>query len=86
MTDAPRRVPLRPSWRIPLWAALALPAAAWVLRAWVVDDWRLDLPRDGIALGILVAAVVVTGFIRGWAAPAPDEYVAEEGEDIRGGS
>jgi len=86
MTDTPRRVPLRPSWRIPLWAALAIPAAAWVLRAWVVGDWRLDLPRDGIALGILIAAVLATRFIRAWAASPVDDGVAEEGDHVDNGT
>jgi len=52
-------VALQPRMRIPLWAAVAIPAAAYVMRSISRGSWGLDMPLDAIVLAGLVFAVVV---------------------------
>lgn len=55
---------LHPNIKLPLWAAIAIPAAAYLYRSVVRGfDFRPDLPADGLAfaLYVLVLAIVVVG-------------------------
>ncbi len=45
---------LRPQIRIPLWAAVAIPIAAYAWRSFSRGSARLDMPGDAIVLGALV--------------------------------
>jgi len=66
---------LRPRMRMPMWAAVAVVAAAYLvrssLRGW---DFRPDLPMDAIVLALLVAFVVLRGALARSAA-------SDEGDD-----
>lgn len=48
---------LRPHVRMPLWAAVAIPAAAYLLRSALRASLRPDLPEDGVVLVVLVVAL-----------------------------
>jgi len=56
---------IRPSFRLPLWAAVALPAAAYVLRSLIRGgDFTPDLPGDAIAYGLLAFVVLAVWLAR----------------------
>lgn len=71
---------LRPRIRIPLWAAAAVPAAAYLFRSIVVrgGDFRPDLPVDAIIAAMLVVGIAITAWYRSGSAKAADEQVARE--------
>ena len=71
---------LRPRIRIPLWAAAALPVAAYIFRSVVVrgGDFRPDLPVDAIVAATLFIGIAVTAWYRSGSAKATDEQVARE--------
>lgn len=48
---------LRPHVRMPLWAAVAIPAAAYLLRSALRASLRPDLPEDAVVLVVLVVAL-----------------------------
>lgn len=50
---------LRPRVRIPLWAAAAIPVAAYLIRALVRGSLRPDLPQDAVAFGALLVVLVL---------------------------
>ena len=55
----------RPRVRLPLWAALALPAAAYVVRSVARGfDFAPDLPIDAIVLALLAVVVGAAAWIR----------------------
>lgn len=56
----------RPRIRLPIWAALAVPAAAYVVRSLVLrgGDFTLDLPDDLIAAGVIAAAIALVSYAR----------------------
>jgi len=70
---------IRPSFRLPLWAAVALGAAAYTLRSLSRGgDFRPDLPGDVIAYGLLVFVVAAVGLARARASHAGDDQLADE--------
>lgn len=76
---------LRPRLRIPLWAALAIPGAAYIARSLIIrgGDLRPDLPDDAIIFGSLLLVVLLVWRVRTQAAQESDDSAAEEpcGED-----
>ncbi|MHB1323397.1 MAG: hypothetical protein ACYCXZ_03510 [Coriobacteriia bacterium] len=50
---------LRPRITIPLWAAVAIPAAAYASRALLRGTLRPDLPQDAIVFGVLAVVLVL---------------------------
>jgi hypothetical protein len=75
--------------RMPMWAAVAVVAAAYVLRSALRGwDFRPDIPIDAILAVVLVALVVLRWFAGRWASadPGEDKRPAEvEREDGQGG-
>lgn len=72
---------IRPNIRIPLWAAVALPAAAYVVRSLMRGgDFRPDLPSDALAYFLLALVVVAVGIARSRTnlAHQVEESLAEE--------
>lgn len=69
----------RPRVRIPLWAALAIPIAAYATRSLLLrgGDFSPDLPQDAIVGAMVVAAVVLVGVAR---RTTRDREVAEDPE------
>lgn len=60
---------MHPRIRMPLWAAVALPAAAYVLRSVSRGfDFRPDLPADPIVFGALCLIVLLVAITRSQAA------------------
>jgi len=56
---------LRPKIKIPLWAAVAIPAAAYLIRSIGRGfDFRPDIPDDIIAMAVFVIALVIVGVFR----------------------
>ena len=57
---------MRPHLRIPLWAALAIPGAAYVVRSVFVrsGDFAPDLPQDAIVASALLVAIAVAVALR----------------------
>lgn|GEM_PF-4802131 len=53
---------MRPRFRLPIWAALAIAGAAYLVRSIVIrgGDFRPDLPSDAV---VLVAFVVVIALV-----------------------
>lgn len=68
---------LQPRLKMPLWAAVAIPAAAYLLRSAVRGTLRPDLPADAIALGALVVMVLLATTL-GSSAHRRDEDAGEE--------
>jgi hypothetical protein len=58
---------------LPLWAALAIPGAAYVLRSVVLrgGDFTPDVPQDLIAAAVLAVGVATAAAIRARYARAP---------------
>ena len=50
---------LRPRLRLPLWAAVAIPAAAYLIRAVAWGSLRPQLPEDAIVFGALAIALTL---------------------------
>lgn len=70
---------IRPSFRLPLWAAVALPAAAYVARSLIRGgDFRPDLPGDAIAYGLLALVVAAVALARARAADDGDDTLSRE--------
>ena len=61
---------LRPTLRIPLWAAAGIPVAAYILRS-AIRGWsfRPDLPQDAVVGLLLLALIVVVVWNRHAAGP-----------------
>ncbi|MBS3974886.1 MAG: hypothetical protein KGZ89_08485 [Actinobacteria bacterium] len=56
---------LRPKIKIPLWAAVAIPAAAYLIRSIGRGfDFSPDIPEDIIAAVVFVIALVIVGAFR----------------------
>jgi hypothetical protein len=73
---------LHPSWKLPSWAAVAIVAAAFVVRAGLHGwDFRPQLPVDAIIVVALVAILTLRWFLRrqGWDAPEPDGSARVDG-------
>ena len=52
---------MRPRLRLPLWAAAAIPVAAYAARSMMRGDASLDLPGDAVVI-VLVAAALLFGW------------------------
>lgn len=74
---------IRPSFRLPLWAAVALPAAAYALRSLIRGgDFTPDLPGDAVASVLLVLVVFAVWLARTrFADPVEDELPGEVDEE-----
>lgn len=56
---------IRPRIRLPLWAAVALPAAAYVVRSLMRGgDFRPDLPSDALAYTLLALVIFAVAIAR----------------------
>lgn len=75
---------LHPKFRLPLWAVLLLPAAAYVYRSVSRgNDFRPDLPSDAIALAVFAIGLAAVAWSHRTASKERDEQAAneEDGED-----
>jgi hypothetical protein len=68
---------LRPSFRIPLWAAAALPVAAYALRSCARGSLRPDLPDDAIVLAVMLVVLLLAFRYRSAANSGSDDLPAE---------
>lgn len=66
-----------PRLRIPLWAAVSIPAAAYAIRSMVRGSLTPDLPGDAIVATILVALLSLAALRRRTAHEGGDELRAE---------
>jgi hypothetical protein len=66
---------MRPRLRIPLWAALLVPSAAYVVRSVIVrgGDFTVDIPGDIVAFVVLLAAVLAAAWVRRAYAETPED-------------
>ena len=73
----------RPHFRLPLWAAVAIVAAVYVVRSIVRGmDFRPDLPVDAIVLGLFVLVVAMVAYVRNVVArEEPDDAVSHDEAD-----
>ena len=78
----------RPRFRIPLWVALAVPAAAYVIRSMARGfDFVPDLPIDAVVLAALLVVVGLVAWLRADESrraedrPAAIEPTRSRGED-----
>lgn len=70
----------RPRIRIPLWSAVGIVAAAYVVRSVIRGfDFRPDLPVDLVVLALLAIVVGIVAFMRA----QTDDEPAEPGDDPR---
>ena len=68
---------MMPRLRIPLWAAVVIPAAAYVIRSLLRGSISPDLPGDAVVLASLVIVLVLAGRY-GSAAHRRDDELADE--------
>ena len=67
----------RPRFRLPLWAAIAIPVAGYVVRSVARGfDFTPDLPVDAVVLALLLAVVALVAWRR-----IDDARHAAEGKD-----
>ena len=78
----------RPRFRLPLWAAFAIVAAAYVVRSVARGfDFHPDMPTDAVVLAALLVVVAVVAYVRADDArhsaqnPQPDETPAGNAAD-----
>lgn len=65
---------IRPSFRLPLWAAVAVAAAAYTVRSIARGgDFAPDLPGDAIVYGLLLLVVTAVALARSRAAHESDD-------------
>ena len=69
---------IRPSFRLPLWAAVALPAAAYVGRSLVRGSFAPDLPGDALVYALLALVIAAVAIGRTRAARYDDDQLAEK--------
>lgn len=50
---------MRPRLRLPLWAAAAIPVAAYLARSAIRGDASPDLPGDAVVIAVVVAALLL---------------------------
>ncbi len=67
-----------PRLRIPLWAAVAIPIAAYVLRSALRGSAAPDLPGDAIVFGILFGVLLLGRIVRA----ATDECSDDLGPEV----
>jgi len=73
-------VALWPRLRIPLWAAILIPVAAYSVRSIVRGSLQPDLPMDAIVLGAWLLVLLVAALYGGAAQRRHDDLDAETGE------
>ena len=71
---------LWPRLRIPLWAAILIPVAAYSVRSIVRGSLQPDLPMDAIVLGAWLLVLLVAALYGGAAQRRHDDLDAETGE------
>ena len=71
---------LWPRLRIPLWAAILMPVAAYSVRSIVRGSLQPDLPMDAIVLGAWLLVLLVAALYGGAAQRRHDDLDAETGE------
>lgn len=77
---------LHPRIRLPLWAALAVPLAAYVYRSYARGwDLRLDLPQDLLVLALYALVLTVALWSRRAAAAEKSEKHSGEQQDAEDG-
>jgi hypothetical protein len=70
---------IRPSFRLPLWAAVAIAAAAYTVRSIARGgDFTPDLPGDAIVYGLLLLVVAAVALARSRAAHESDDDLTGE--------
>jgi hypothetical protein len=76
-----------PRLRIPLWAAVAIPAAAYTIRSIVRGSLALDLPEDAVVAVVLVALLSLAALRRRTSHERGDDLPPEMhgGDDPEGG-
>lgn len=57
---------IRPRFKLPLWAALVIPALAYLVRSLVVrnGDFAPDMPQDLIVFGVLTGVIILVAWAR----------------------
>jgi hypothetical protein len=71
----------RPRIRLPIWAAFAIPAAAYVVRSAMRGfDFRPDMPTDALILVVLLVVVGLVAWSRSQSA-VDDESDPDTGDD-----
>ena len=71
---------LWPRLRIPLWAAILIPVAAYSVRSIVRGSLQPDLPMDAIVLGAWLLVLLVAALYGSAAQRRHDDLDAETGE------
>ena len=54
----------RPRFRLPLWSAVIVVVAAYLIRSFIRDSLRPDIPLDLVVLAMLMAVIAIVGFVR----------------------
>lgn len=79
----------RPRFKIPIWAALAIVGAAYLLRSIFMRGGELtpDLPGDLVMAAVLAVGLALAGWLKHQARSETQDEAAEErdGEDQGGG-
>jgi hypothetical protein len=73
----------RPRFRLPIWAAIAIVAAVYVVRSVLRGmDFTLDWPADAIVLGLFAVVVVMVAYVRNVIGrESPDEDAPTHNQD-----
>lgn len=69
---------LMPRLRMPLWAAAAVPVAAYALRSLLRGSLRPDMPGDAVVLGALAFALALAALYRAPSSQSPDDDLSED--------
>lgn len=63
--------------RIPLWAAVGIPAAAYVVRSVIRGSFTPDMPDDLVVAGALLALLAIAAIVRGAAHRGSEQLPAQ---------
>jgi hypothetical protein len=70
---------IRPSFKLPLWAAAAIAAAAYIVRSVARGgDFSPELPGDAVVYGLLVLVIAAVGLGRARAAHEGDDELTDD--------
>lgn len=76
---------LRPSLKMPLWAAVGLPAAAYVLRGILRGMYFApDLPADAVVIGVWILVIAVAAAVRTSSTNHGGDELTDDMDDERG--